>query len=139
MGVASHTDIIYVRTDTTAATSPDMVGGVKDASIDEPTDYSGTDYLGSDGYKRREAQLKDVSLDLDLDHLIADAPQGILRTNAGTDVVVYVTVHTDPTASAGSKGKRYPMKVTSYSKKITPGSPVGASVKLVGHGAPTAV
>ena len=44
--VAAHLDSVSVRSDQTAATAPDRIDGVTDASLSESGDYVETNYLG---------------------------------------------------------------------------------------------
>jgi hypothetical protein len=137
--VAAHIQSVFVRTDTTAASSGDRIDGLTDASLSEPRDMVETNYLGGSGYKSRIATLGDTSLDLSGHWLTSDAPQGILRTAHTGGTSVYITIYFDSTASAGSKGKRINMLVSEYSEKLTPGGAVEFSVKLIGNGAPVAI
>lgn len=138
--VAAQIDSVFARTDTTAATAPDRIGGLMDATYNETADLADTNYLGtSAGYKSRLLTLKDSSLDLSGHFMSGDAPQGVLRTAKDAGSVVYITIQFDANASAGSIGKRVPMLVSSYEEKLNASNIVEFTAKLVGNGAPTAI
>ncbi|NTX41446.1 hypothetical protein HUA78_44160 [Myxococcus sp. CA033] len=137
--VAAHLDSVSVRSDTNAAQPADRVDGLTDASLSETGDFTETNYLGGSGYKSRVQTLKDTSADLSGHFMTGDAPQSVLRDARDTGATVYVTFVFDPSAAAGSKGKRIPMVVNSYDEKLTPGGVVEFSCKLLGNGAPVAV
>lgn len=137
--VAAHLDSVSARSDTTAVTSADRIDGLTDGSLSESGDFVETNYLGGSGYKSRVQTLKDTSADLSGHFMQGDAPQEVLRNARDTGATVYVTFIFDPSASAGSKGKRIPMVVNSYDEKLTPGGVVEFSCKLLGNGAPVAV
>ncbi|WP_141323598.1 phage tail tube protein [Myxococcus sp. AB025B] len=137
--VAAHLDSVSVRSDTNAALPADRVDGLTDASLSETGDFTETNYLGGSGYKSRVQTLKDTSADLSGHFMEGDAPQSVLRDARDTGGTVYVTFVFDPSAAAGSKGKRIPMVVNSYDEKMTPGGVVEFSCKLLGNGAPVAV
>jgi|GEM_PF-3209741 len=137
--VAAHLDSVSVRSDANAAQSADRVDGLTDASLSETGDFVETNYLGGSGYKSRVQTLKDTSADLSGHFMEGDAPQAVLRDARDDGSTVYVTFIFDPSASAGSKGKRIPMVVNSYDEKLTPGGVVEFTCKLLGNGAPVAV
>lgn len=137
--VAAHLDSVSVRSDATAAQAADRVDGLTDASLSETGDFVETNYLGGSGYKSRVQTLKDTSADLSGHFMEGDAPQSVLRDARDDGSTVYVTFIFDPSASAGSKGKRIPMVVNSYDEKLTPGGVVEFTCKLLGNGAPVAV
>ncbi|NVJ20482.1 hypothetical protein HUW62_04500 [Myxococcus sp. AM011] len=137
--VAAHLDSVSVRADTNAAQPADRVDGLTDASLSETGDFVETNYLGGSGYKSRLQTLKDTSADLSGHFMTGDAPQAVLRDARDDGSTVHVTFIFDPSASAGTKGKRIPMVVTSYDEKLTPGGVVEFSCKLLGNGAPVAV
>jgi hypothetical protein len=137
--VAAHIDSVAVRADTGTAGEVDRIDGLTDASLSESGDFVETNYLGGSGYKSRVQTLKDTSADLSGHFMNGDAPQEVLRSARDAGSTVYVTFIFDPTASAGSKGKRVPMVIQSFDEKMTPGGVVEFSCKLLGNGAPTAV
>lgn len=137
--VAAHLDSVSVRSDENATQAADRVDGLTDASLSETGDFVETNYLGGSGYKSRVQTLKDTSADLSGHFMEGDAPQAVLRDARDDGSTVYVTFIFDPSASAGSKGKRIPMVVNSYDEKLTPGGVVEFTCKLLGNGAPVAV
>jgi hypothetical protein len=140
MSVAGYTELVYVRTDTTTVGTGDKIDGVQEfdysrsAGLEETTDFK-----DGSGYKTRIQTLKDSSISISGQTEMSDTIQGILRTAYGSGATVYVTIKTDPTASAGSQGDRVPCLVESYDFKGSVSGVGEFSVKLVGNGAPVAI
>ena len=140
MAKAGFAAEVYARTDATPPTSPDLVGGVKDASTNDQLDLLDTTAFGNAGYKSKIVGLSDLSIDMSGDYLASDAGQAVIRAAKAGRSVVYVTIYADPSASAGSKGFRYALVVTEFSIKATVSGLIEFSAKFAGTGtAPTAV
>jgi predicted secreted protein len=140
MAVAGYTEVVYVRSDTTAPGSTDKVDGITDFTLSRSADVQEiTDFKDGTGYKQRMTTLKDTSIDMSGQFEATDTVQQLLRSSHDSGATVYVTVHIDPSASSGSKGWRVPCIVESYDAKGQVGGIGEFSCKLVGNGAPVAV
>jgi hypothetical protein len=138
--VQGYTQKVMVRSDATAAVDADEIGGILSCDVEETADLEETtNTKANDGYKTRQTQLKDYKITLNGQFDTSDAQQVILRAAVASGATVYVTVQTDPAASAGSKGFRYPVLVSSIGKNVDPSKAGGLTISCEGNGAPTAV
>lgn len=133
MSTAAHLRAVYVRTDNTAPTSPDLLDGAKDCSIDRTRDDLDTTAFNDGDTRTRIMGLKDASGSISGDWEPSDAIQTILRTGFTNGTLVYVTVLND-----GTNGFTYPMFVTQISEGGAVGDLVSADFSLVQSGSPTA-
>jgi hypothetical protein len=138
--VQGYTQKVMVRSDATAATDSDEIAGILSVDVEETADLEeSTTTKANDGYKTRQTQLKDVKITLNGQFDSSDTQQGILRSALASGASVYITVQTDPAASAGSKGFRYICLVSSVGKNVDPNKAGAMTVTCEGNGAPTAV
>lgn len=137
MPVEGYKQKVYVRTDTTAPTEADEIDGIKEFSLSRTRDLEETTNTknASAGYKTRNAQLKDSSGSMSGTFEPGDAVQALLRAAWNDGSTVYVTVHTDPDAAAGSKGYRAPVIVGNYDAAVNPSANGTFSCSLSGNGA----
>lgn len=134
---------VYVRSDATAPGASDEIDGIDDATYNELVALAETtDFKASSasGWKTRIATIGDSNISLSGQMEAADAPQQLLRSSKRSGATVYLTIHWDPSASAGYKGVRVPMLVESYEVKDSGVEGVSEySTSLQGNGAPTDV
>lgn len=105
MANPSHLVKVYVRSDATTPGAPDEIAGIN--SVDFSPNIAmldKTDFKDTTGAKRKLAGMTDgtatVSGPLDL----SDSIQNLLRTQMFSGGDVYLTVHFNPSGSAGQKG-----------------------------------
>lgn len=138
--VKGYTEVVYVRSDTTTPGNSDKVDGIMEFTVTRNGDTAETtDLKDGGGYKTRLQTLKDSSIDMSGQYESGDTIQQLIRSSYASGATVYVTVHTDPGASSGSKGWRIPCLVESYDSKGAVGGVAEFSAKFVGNGAVTDV
>lgn len=140
--VAGRTIKVYAKSTNAAAVSGDEIDGLNDAAYNELAELlETTDFKGASasGWKTRLAGLQDGTINLSGDYESADAPQTLLRTSKRSGADCYITIHFNPTASAGSKGFQVPCIIESYEVKSATGSKVEISISAVFNGAVTDV
>lgn len=137
---AGYTEVVYARTDTTAADVADKIDGISEFSFSRSRDMEDvSNFADGDGYKRKLATMMDSSISMSGQYESGDTIQALLRTAYGSGATIYVTIHVDPSASSGSKGWRIPCIVESYDANGSVGGAGQFSVSLTGNGAPVAV
>jgi hypothetical protein len=140
MPVVSYTQKVYFRTDTTAPTSPDEIDGLRSFDFDRSVDIEETtDFSTGTGYKSKISTLRDTSVSGSGHWEAANAVQVAILTAYGSGATCYLTVHTDPSASVGSKGYRIPVLVESVGGSGAVSGVGEYSFKMAGNGAPVAV
>lgn len=140
MALAAHGTKVYFKSTSTAAGSSDEVKGLNDfTASSSKTMLDVTDFKDTSGVKLKLSGLEDGSFSLSGDLESADAPQALIRSSFDTGVTGYLTIHWDPSATAGSRGYQFPVIVESYEVKGSVDGKTEFSTSLQLNGAKTAV
>jgi predicted secreted protein len=140
MALAAHGTKIYFKATSTAAGSSDEVKGLNDfTASSSKTMLDVTDFKDASGVKLKLAGLEDGSFSLSGDLESGDAPQALIRSSFDTGATGYLTIHWDPSATAGSRGYQFPVIVESYEVKGSVDGKTEFSASLQLNGAKTAV
>lgn len=131
----SAIDAIFVRSDTTAATSADQIPTLLSADFSGDASYTEVQYHGQ-LYKTRFLTGLDVSGSFSGKADGGGTVLAILESASTSGNSVQVTVLTNPAAALGQpKSTRYAMKVTSFSRSYPEAGLAEFSCSVVGDGA----
>lgn len=140
MALAAHPVVVYAKSTSSTAVGADEVDGINSVTYSPSLDLLDvTDFKDTTGTKLKLGGLKDGSVSLSGDLEMADAPQTLIRTAASDGSSVWMTMHFNPSGSAGSKGFNVECKVESFEISASVDGKVEFSASLQFTGAVTAV
>ena len=140
MALPSHPAVVYAKSTNAAPSGSDEIDGLNSVGYSPSVDLLDvTDFKDTTGAKLKMAALSDGSISLSGDLEIGDAPQALLRSSMLTGASVWITIHFNPSGSAGSKGFQVECKVESYDINASVDGKNEFSASLQFTGAPVAV
>ena len=141
MALPGHPAFVAFKTTNAAAVVGDEAAGISSVSYDPSTDQLDvTDFKDTTGLKQKLAGLQDGEISVEGFLLMTDAPQVVLRTAHDNKTSVWVTIHPNPSGSAGQKGFQVECKVKNWGFKLAPAEAATFSASLTWAGtAPVAV
>lgn len=140
MALPSHPNFVAAKSSASAAVAGDELVGVTSVSYDVKADLLDvTDFKDTSGVKQKLMALRDGSIGIDCDLSMTDAPQQLLWTSFASGATVYITIHFNPSGSAGQKGFQVPCLVSGISPKGEVAGKNTVSYSLEFTGAPVAV
>lgn len=140
MAVAAHPTVVYVKSSVTTPTGPDEVAGIDSAKLNQTADLLDvTDFKDTSGWKKRILGLLDGTIDLSGMAEFADTPQSLIRSSFLSGASIWVTVHFNPSGSAGQKGFQVECKVASANHGSELADKVTFDASFVFTAAPVAV
>jgi predicted secreted protein len=138
MPLPSHPVLVFAKSAVTAPSGSDEIDGINSVSYSPSVDLLDiTDFKDTSGAKLKMAALQDGSISLSGDLELADAPQSLLRTSMASGASVWITIHFNPSASAGSKGFQVECKVESFEMTVAVDGKNEFSASLQFTGVPT--
>lgn len=118
MALSSHPNFIALKNSASAAIAGDEAVGITSVSYDVKVDLLDvTDFKDTSGVKLKLAALRDGSISMDGDLSMTDAPQQLIWSSFASGATIYVTIHFNPSGSAGQKGFQVPCLVSGISPK----------------------
>ena len=140
MTVAAHPAKIYFKATSGTPTGSDEVDGINDFSAQSSkTMLDTTDFKDTSGVKTKMAGLEDGSFSISGDYESGDTVQVLLRSTFDAGATAYLTIEFDPTASAGSRGYKYPVILESYDARGSADGKAEFSCSMSINGAKTAI
>ena len=140
MALASHPLKIYMRSDGTAPSGPDEVGGMNSVDFSPSVSILDiTDFKDTSAAKKKLAGLTDgtISVSGDLDQ--TDTIQNLIRSSWLSGADLYVQVHFNPSGTTNQKGYSVVTKVKSFKLSGAVDGKNAFSAELEFNGAPATV
>ncbi len=136
MSLAGHPVAVYWKS-SSGSYSGNEIDGIKSVSYSPSLNMLDvTVFKDTSGAKLKLAGLKDGSIKLSGTLEMADAPQALLRTNAGNGTSGWATCIFAPSGSTGSKGFQVECKVSGFEISASVDGTVDFSCTLEFTGAP---
>lgn len=115
MALAGHPMKFYWKASGSAPSGTDEVDGINNVTYSPNVDLLDvTDFKDTSAAKLKLAGLKDGTISISGDLEMSDAPQALIRTNAGDGVSGWASCHFNPSGATGSKGFIVECKVESF-------------------------
>lgn len=135
--VLSHTVAIHITaTSSTALSSSNKADAATKFTVTDTVAFETKKYLNSAGYDSNIPVWNSLSGSIEFDRKTGSAVQDVISAAFAARAPFYISVITDPGASAGSQGKRYTVYAETDPKEFEGGTILKANIGLKFDGAP---